>query len=318
MEAIVYSVIIPVYKNEESIPRLVAALREMSKALAQQLEVVFVVDGSPDKSFEMLKDLLPSLQMPAQLIGHSRNFGSFPAIRTGLASAKGQFFGVMAADLQEPPELLVEFFKALNDGECDVTIGTRSGRSDPFMSRLASSVFWGLYRKLVVKDMPEGGVDIFGCNRIFRDQLLTLEESRSSLIALIFWLGFKRKMIPYVRLVREEGKSAWTLSKKIDYMLDSVFAFTDYPIRLLMKIGAIGSALAILLAITVIIGKVTGGIDVPGYAATMITVLLLGALNLFGLGLVGTYAWRSYENSKRRPLAIVASKYDNYREFIND
>ena len=318
MDAIIYSVIIPVYKNEESIPRLVVALTDMSEALAKQLEVVFVVDGSPDKSFEMLKTLLPQLQMPAQLIAHSRNFGSFPAIRTGLASAKGQYFGVMAADLQEPPELLVEFFKALNDAECDVTIGTRSGRSDPLMSRLASSVFWGLYRKLVVKDMPEGGVDIFGCNRIFRDQLLTLEESRSSLIALIFWLGFKRKMIPYTRRAREEGKSAWTLSKKIDYMLDSVFAFTDYPIRLLMKIGALGSAIAVLLAIVVVAGKMTGSIDVPGYAATMITVLLLGALNLFGLGLVGTYAWRSYENSKKRPLAIVASKYDNHREFIND
>lgn len=318
MDTIIYSVIIPVYKNEESIPRLVATLKEMSDALAKQLEVVFVVDGSPDKSFEILKTLLPQLQMPAQLIAHSRNFGSFPAIRTGLASAKGQYFGVMAADLQEPPELLVEFFKALSYGECDVTIGTRSGRSDPFMSRLASSIFWGLYRKLVVKDMPEGGVDIFGCNRIFRDQLLNLEESRSSLIALIFWLGFKRKIIPYVRRVREEGKSAWTLSKKIDYMLDSVFAFTDYPIRLLMKIGALGSAVAILLAIVVVSGKIMGSIDVPGYAATMIAVLLLGALNLFGLGLVGTYAWRSYENSKRRPLAIVSSRYDNYREFIND
>jgi polyisoprenyl-phosphate glycosyltransferase len=318
MDAIIYSVIIPVYKNEESIPRLVAALTEMSGALAKQLEVVFVVDGSPDRSFEMLKTLLPQLPMPAQLIAHSRNFGSFPAIRTGLAAAKGEYFGVMAADLQEPPELLVEFFKALNAGECDVTIGTRSGRSDPLMSRLASSVFWGLYRKLVVKDMPEGGVDIFGCNRIFRDQLLILEESRSSLIALIFWLGFKRKMIPYVRRVREEGKSAWTLSKKIDYMMDSVFAFTDYPIRLLMKIGALGSTLAIFLALAVVVGKITGGIDVPGYAATMITVLLLGALNLFGLGLVGTYAWRSYENSKRRPLAIVASKHDNYRESIDD
>ena len=318
MDSMIYSVIIPVYKNEESIPRLVAALTEMSDALAKQLEVVFVVDGSPDKSFEMLKALLPTLPMSAQLIAHSRNFGSFPAIRTGLAAAKGHYFGVMAADLQEPPELLVEFFGVLHADECDVAIGIRSGRADPFMSRLASSVFWGLYRKFVVKDMPEGGVDIFGCNRIFRDQLLTLEESRSSLIALIFWLGFKRKMIPYVRRAREEGKSAWTLSKKVDYMLDSVFAFTDYPIRLLMKMGALGSALAVLLAIIVVVGKLTGSIDVPGYAATMITVLLLGALNLFGLGLVGAYAWRSYENSKRRPSAIVAARYENHMEPVND
>ncbi|HEY0892078.1 MAG TPA: glycosyltransferase family 2 protein [Cellvibrio sp.] len=318
MGTVVYSVVIPVYKNEESIPRLIKALEQMSLELDKKLEVVFVVDGSPDSSFELIKNALDSLPFVAQLIGHSRNFGSFPAIRTGLAAARGNYFGVMAADLQEPPELLVEFFKALDANQCDVAIGTRNGRSDPFASRIASSIFWGLYRRLVVKEMPEGGVDVFGCNRIFRDQLLALEESRSSLIALIFWLGFRRKLISYTRLQREEGKSAWTLSKKIDYMLDSVFAFTDYPIRLLMKIGAFGSAIAVLLAIVVVVGKLTGNIDVPGYAATMLAVLFLGALNLFGLGLVGTYAWRGYENSKKRPLAIVAVKHDNQKDSIND
>lgn len=313
MAGIIYSVIIPVYKNEESLPRLFKALESMNAHLNGQMEAVFVVDGSPDNSFQVIKNALKELPFAAQLIGHSRNFGSFPAIRTGLIAAKGEFFGVMAADLQEPPELICEFFLALAADECDVSIGTRNGRTDPYFSRLASSIFWGLYRRLVVKDMPEGGVDIFGCNRVFRDHLLQLEESRSSLIALIFWLGFRRKFVSYVRQARLEGKSAWTLSKKIDYMLDSIFAFTDYPIRLLMKIGALGSVAALLLALVVLVGKLTGSIDVPGYAATVITVLFLGALNLFGLGLVGTYAWRSYENSKQRPLAVVASRLDNYQ-----
>lgn len=313
MASIVYSVIVPVYRNEESLPRLLRALEEMNAQLERQLEVVFVIDGSPDRCYEIIKSRLDSLPFAAQLIVHSRNFGSFPAIRSGLISAKGDFFGVMAADLQEPPELLIQFFASLKNDEADVTIGTRSGRSDPLPSRIASGMFWGLYRRLVVKDMPEGGVDIFGCNKAFRDQLLNLEEARSSLIALIFWLGFRRKLISYTRREREEGKSAWTLSKKIDYMLDSIFAFTDYPIRLLMRIGAIGSLLSVIMAIAVIIGRSTGAIDVPGYAATMLTVLFLGALNLFGLGLVGTYAWRSYENSKKRPLAIVAMKHDNQR-----
>jgi glycosyltransferase involved in cell wall biosynthesis len=313
MANIIYSVIIPVYKNEQSLPRLFKALEAMNINLGSQMEAVFVVDGSPDSSLQVIKTALNDLPFAAQLIGHSRNFGSFPAIRTGLGFAKGEFFGVMAADLQEPPELICEFFGSLAANECDVSIGTRNGRTDPFLSRMASSIFWGLYRRLVVKDMPEGGVDIFGCNRVFRDHLLQLEESRSSLIALIFWLGFRRKFVSYIRQERLEGKSAWTLSKKIDYMLDSIFAFTDYPIRLLMKIGALGSAAAVLLAVIVLIGKVTGNIDVPGYAATVLSVLFMGALNLFGLGLVGTYAWRAYENSKKRPLAVVASKQDNYQ-----
>lgn len=311
MENIKYSLVIPVYKNEDSIDRLISTLEGMNKQLANSLEVIFVVDGSPDKCFMLLKQALPTISFSAQLILHSRNFGSFPAIRSGLVAARGLFFGVMAADLQEPPELLVKLFNSLSLDECDVAIGTRSGRTDPFLSRIASQIFWGLYRKLVVPDMPKGGVDVFGCNRHFRDELLKLEESRSSLIALIFWLGFRRVLVSYERQSRQEGHSAWTLTKKIDYMMDSIFAFTDYPIRLLMRIGAIGSILSVLLACVVVVARIGGMIEVPGYAATMLAVLVLGALNLFGLGLVGTYAWRGYENSKQRPIAIVALRVSN-------
>lgn len=308
-----FSVVIPVYKNEASIPRLLQALSAMSLELSGEMEAVFVVDGSPDQSFALLRASLDGLDFSAQVLVHSRNFGSFPAIRTGLLAARGDYFGVMAADLQEPPELLIAFFKALAADECDVAIGTRTGRNDPLMSRMASGVFWGLYRRLVVPDMPEGGVDVFGCNRVFRDQLLKLEESRSSLIALIFWLGFRRKFFNYERIERREGKSSWTLRKKIDYMMDSIFAFTDYPIRLLIRIGMVGCILSGILGALVLAGHLAGRITVPGYAATMMVVLFFGMLNLLGLGLVGTYAWRGYENSKQRPLAVVCMRYVNQR-----
>lgn len=306
-----YSVVIPVYKNEASILRLLEALTTMNQDLNGQLEAVFVVDGSPDQSYALLREAIDKLSFPAQLLAHSRNFGSFSAIRSGLEVARGEYYGVMAADLQEPPDLLVAFFMALEEDECDVAIGTRVGRNDPLMSRLSSGLFWGLYRRLVVRDMPKGGVDVFGCNRQFRDQLLKLEESRSSLIGLIFWLGFRRKLVGYERQLRQEGKSAWTLSKKVDYMMDSIFAFTDYPIRLLIRIGAIGSLLSALFGIIILIARLSGAIEVPGYAATMVAVLFLGALNLFGLGMVGTYAWRGYENTKQRPLAVVAMRTQN-------
>lgn len=306
-----FSIVIPVYQNEGSIPRLLQTLSEMNGKLNGSLEAIFVVDGSPDQSFALLRDALTRLDFSAQLLVHSRNFGSFPAIRTGLTVARGAYFGVMAADLQEPPELLIAFLKALEANECDVAIGTRTNRHDPLTSRLASNIFWGLYRRLVVQEMPKGGVDIFGCNRTFRDQLLKLEESRSSLIALIFWLGFRRKLISYERLKRQEGQSSWTFRKKIEYMMDSIFAFTDYPIRLLIRIGIVGCVLSIILSILVFAGHLSGRINVPGYAATMLVVLFFGTLNLFGLGLVGTYAWRGYDNSKRRPSAVISMTINN-------
>lgn len=306
-----YSLIVPVYRNEESIHRLINAVKSIGEKLSENFETVFVVDGSPDRSFALLKEGMESLTFPVQLIAHSRNFGSFPAIRTGLIAARGEYFAVMAADLQEPPELMINFFTTLAADECDVTIGIRAKRNDPWFSRVTSCLFWGVYRRWVVPDMPEGGVDIFGCNRIFRDHLVKLDESRSSLVALIFWLGFRRKYIEYERLPRAEGTSAWTFRKKLSYMMDSIFAFTDLPIRLLMRIGLLGMLIAMIAGVIVFVSRITGLISVSGYAPEMLAILFFGALNIFGIGLVGTYAWRAYENTKHRPLSIVASTITN-------
>jgi hypothetical protein len=169
---------------------------------------------------------------------------------------------------------------------------------------MASNIFWGLYKRYVIPEMPDGGVDMFSCNLEFRNNLLKLEERHSSLIAQIFWLGFRRQVVPYSRAAREHGKSAWTLRKKVNYLMDSVFSFTDLPIRLLIRVGAAGSALSALYGISVMLAKLGGLIDVPGYAMTLFTITLLGSLNLLGLGVIGSYAWRTYENTKGRPLAI--------------
>ncbi|VVN16002.1 putative glycosyltransferase [Pseudomonas fluorescens] len=226
------------------------------------------------------------------------------AIRTGLQLGLGERFAVMAADLQEPPELVLEMNALLMTQNMDVVVGVREGRDDPVLSQLASKIFWGLYRRYVVPEIPLGGVDMFACNKSFRDTLLTLEERHSSLIAQIFWLGFRRTSVKYLRKKREHGLSAWTLRKKINYMMDSVFAFTDLPIRLLIRVGGAGSVLALFFGVIVIAAKLGGEILVPGYAVTMLMITLLGSLNLMGLGVVGSYAWRTYENTKSRPHAI--------------
>ncbi|NND00775.1 MAG: glycosyltransferase family 2 protein [Gammaproteobacteria bacterium] len=306
-----FTTVVPVYKNADSIPRLLSALAEIADNLNQQMEVVFVVDGSPDRSFQLLQQALEEVNYPAQVLVHSRNFGSFAAVRTGLAAATGEYFCTMAADLQEPPELLPQVFEELQSEACDVVIAVRETRDDGFFSMLTSKLFWWGYRRFVVPEMPRGGVDVFGCNRQFRDQLLQLEESHSSLVSLIFWLGFRRREVSYVRLKREEGISSWTFRKKLRYMSDSIFAFTDLPIRALTLIGLLGTIVSAGLGCLVLVASLTGNIEVSGYAATMLTILSLGSLNLLGLGLVGNYAWRAYENSKQRPQAIVSIKQQN-------
>ncbi|MFK3798199.1 glycosyltransferase family 2 protein [Pseudomonas sp. NPDC088444] len=301
---ILLTLVIPVYRNESNLPDLLVAVSALNVELNSELEVVFVIDGSPDRCYEILRDALPSQPFRSKLVLLSRNFGSFMAIRTGLQNGSGDRFAVMAADLQEPPELVLEMNRVLLRNDIDVVVGVREGRQDPWATRTASKIFWGLYRRYVIPEIPPGGVDMFACNKAFRDTLLTLDERHSSLIAQIFWLGYRREVVTYSRQERVHGKSAWTLRKKVNYLMDSVFSFTDLPIRLLTRVGAFGSTLAALFGVFTLAAKLHGMIEVPGYAMIMLAITFLGCLNLLGLGIVGSYAWRTYENTKNRPLAI--------------
>jgi glycosyltransferase involved in cell wall biosynthesis len=301
------SLVIPVYKNEANLDRLLAELVKLATRIPGEFEVVFVVDGSPDRCLQTLRERLPALPLRSQLLSLSRNFGSFAAIAAGLERARGVNMAVMAADLQEPPELVLQFFEALGAGRADVVFGVRGRRSDPWYSELASNIFWSLYRKFVIKDIPRGGVDVFGCTREVRDHLLQLQGVDSNLIALLFWLGFRREYFVYERQARREGKSAWTFGKKLRYCLNSIFNFTDLPVLLLLYSGGVALALAIAASILVIAAKVRGDIQVPGYTPIVLATLFFGALTSLGFGIVGQYLWLGLQVGRRRPNYIVHS-----------
>jgi glycosyltransferase involved in cell wall biosynthesis len=299
------SVIVPLYRNALDIPDLLERLTELHARVPSGIEAVCVVDGSPDDCHGLLAKALPAMPFASRLVLLSRNFGSFAAIREGLRTAGGRWFAVMSADLQEEASVVIAFFDALRADEADVVLGVRSGRADPWLDRVASGIFWGLYRALIRRDLPPGGVDVFGCNAAFRDQLVRFSESYSSLVGQILWLGFRRKLTPYRRVARRRGRSAWTARRKISYLLDSVYSFSDLPVRAFLALGALGLVTSVILAAAVIAAKLTGAIPVPGYAATVLTIIFFASLNLLGLGIVGSYVWRAYENTKARPLAVV-------------
>lgn len=307
-----YSIVVPVYGNEDGIPFLLERLVEVTASLGSGAEVVFVVDGSPDRSYEILAESLPTVALRSQLIRHSRNFGSFAAIRTGMTHAAGEYIAVMAADLQEPPELVLDFFEVLSTGEVDVAVGRREGRDDPLLSRLSSGAFWKVYKRWIFPDMPEGGVDIFACNRAVAYEILALDEAHSSLIGLLYWVGFRRAEISYRRQPREHGKSGWSFSKKLRYLLDSVFSFTDIPLSLLLAVGTIGSFFTLVAGAVVLIAFLLGGIKEPGYTPLMMVILFSTFTMLIALGIVGSYVWRAFENTKRRPGAIVMSRWASH------
>lgn len=304
-----YSLVVPVYGNEATIEPLVSTVRALADRLPAPLELVVVVDGSPDRSHELLRKELATTGLTAQLLAHSRNFGSFAAVRTGLAAARGEYIAVMAADLQEPVELVEQFFAALAADQADVTVGVRRSRDDPSLVSLSSRVSWGFYRRLIQREMPAGGIDVFGCTAAVRDQLVELKERNSSLVGLLLWVGYRRLEIPYDRVARADGgRSGWTLAKRIKYLADGSFAFSSLPLRLFSIAGALGIVGGLAAAVVVFGFWAAGTIDVPGYTPLILSVLLLHSLTLFGLGVIGSYLWRTFENTKQRPNAIVAER----------
>ena len=298
------SVIIPVYMNERSLRDVI--LRLESIALTTSMEAVFVIDGSPDRSFELLAAELPNAGFCSQLLSHSRNFGSFPALKTGMTVARGRILAMMAADLQEPEELVPQLYASLKDGTYDVALATRTARADLLRDRLSSSVFWYLYRRIVQPNMPSGGVDVFACNSRASKALLRLNESNSSLVGQLLWIGFSVVNVPYARQPRLHGKSQWTFRKKSRYMLDSIFAFTDLPMSLMLWLGVSGSLCVLLVSALIAVAWLRGHIPVLGYTPLMLTILFATFLLQTSLGVVGGYVWRCFENTKSRPWALIS------------
>lgn len=302
------SIIVPLYRSEDNIPRLFQELLRIAELIPITTEFVFVDDGSPDRSAMLIDERLAGLSRPAQLVRLSRNFGAFPAISAGLNHARGDYFAVIAADLQEPPEIIIEFLDRMRNQGADIVFGVRTSRKDPLMTRIYSSLFWSLYRLLVNPEIPAGGVDVFGCNRLVRDQICSMKEVETSLVGLLFWVGYRRAFVPYERRERFEGQSAWTFAKKLQYLMNSVFNFTDLPIRMLLAGGFLGMLLAIIGAAAVVVARMAGNIAVPGYSATAVLIFFFGGLTTSGLGIVGQYLWLCLQNARNRPAFIVRER----------
>ncbi|TPN41027.1 glycosyltransferase family 2 protein [Mesorhizobium sp. B2-3-3] len=304
------SIVFPIYRNQANIPSLLQAVADFHSRYQGDIEFVFVVDGSPDESGPLLVRALKGSGYDYKIIFHSRNFGSFTAIRTGLEHASGDQVAAMAADLQEPPDLIVEFFSKLAQDEADVVFGQRTGRSDPPLTKFLSRTFWAAYRKLVLPSMPSGGVDIFACNRQVLEAILSIEEPNSSLVVQLFWVGFRREFVPYRRREREHGTSAWSMARRFRYMMDSILSFSDFPIMLTLWVGFAGCVLSILFAAVTVIARLLGNIDPAGYTTLVLLIVGFGSASLMVQGILGCYLWRAVENTKSRPLRIISRVID--------
>jgi glycosyltransferase involved in cell wall biosynthesis len=300
------SVVVPVYRNEATLPELLNQIAALYQQGGDTFEVVFVIDGSPDQSYALLKLRLPEMPFPSQLVCLSRNFGSFAAVRAGMSLATGDAVAILAADLQQPVSSVRQFFDA-NERGADIAIGQRASRSDPWLTQMAATMFWRLYRRFVQPQMTPGGVDSFACTRQVRDILVALPEANSALIGLLFWVGFDREHVTYPRAARIRGKSGWSLGRKFRYAFDAAFAFSDLPITAMIVTGIVGLGCALAASVALLVAWALGAVDVKGYTPLMLAVLFSFSALLLALGIVGGYVWRIFENTKGRPTHLVRS-----------
>jgi glycosyltransferase involved in cell wall biosynthesis len=299
------SVVVPVYGNEASLPDLLQQMAALHQRCAG-VEGVFVVDGSPDNSYALLRLRLPGMPFRSTLVSLSRNFGSHAAIRAGMQAADAEAIAVLAADLQQPVSSIDQFFQALDDG-ADIVIGERVSRDDRWTSRVASDLFWAIYRRFVDRRVPSGGVDSFACTRQVRDVLVSLPEASSNLLGLLFWVGFRRASVSYPRGARKAGRSGWTLARRLRYAFDTAFAFSDLPITLMMTAGILGIGAACAGGAFLLVARLLNTVAVPGYSAIMLVTLFSFSTLVLGLGIIGGYVWRISESTKGRPTYLVSS-----------
>lgn len=298
------SIIVPVYYNQDNLLPLYADLKEkVLTKLDTEYELIFVDDGSKDKSYEVMKDLA-KVDKNIKLVKLSRNFGEHSALLAGLSQCTGDCAVRKAADLQEPSEVILEMIKKYKEGN-KVVLAVRADREEPVTQKAFSNLYAFLMRKLALHNMPKGGFDTFLIDRQVIDVVVKMQESNTSLMSQILWTGFETATVPYVRKKREIGKSRWTLSKKIKLVYDSLLSFSYFPIKLITTAGFLSFLIAIILLIVIVYKRMTGIIDVEGYTSIIMIMLMGFGIIMLSIGILGEYLWRTYDAARNRPPYII-------------
>ena len=302
------SVVVPVYFNAESLPRLAERLRAVADAADHDFEVIFVDDGSGDESWERILEI--ARRWPAARgVRLTRNFGSQMAIVAGLSEAKGAAAAVLSADLQEPPELLTEMVAAWRRGATSV-LAVRRSRPEGWTTRAAASLYYRTLRWLAFAEMPAGGFDCFLIGRPAIDFLVQSREVNTSLPGLLLWAGFATALVSYDRVAREEGESRWTFGKKLKQFVDSVIAFSYAPLRWMSLAGAVLALFAFAYTAFLIGYKFFHGQPIQGWTSLMVALTFFSGVQLLSLGVLGEYLWRTLDAARARKRFLIQEKTD--------
>ncbi len=297
------SIIIPVYRNEDTLKDLYYDLKEKVFQKTDDYEVVFVNDGSDDNSWNIIQELQKE-DSKIVAVNLSKNFGEHAGILAGLEICTGDCAVTKQADLQEDSTLIVDMYNVWRTGK-KVVLAARRTRQDGFFTKFFAGLYYIFVRKCINKKMPKGGCDCFLIDRQVITTILNLDEINSSLILQILWTGYDSQLVYFDRQKREKGKGAWTFAKKIKLVMDSFIGFSYIPIKIVWFTGLLFLLFSFYLGTSILIEYCKVGINVNGWASIMCLILICTGFILLFLGILGEYIWRIYDETRNRPIYII-------------
>lgn len=304
----VISLVCPCYNEEEVIDLFLKEVSIILDEIGESYEIVFVNDGSRDETFQKLLDAKNQYQN-IRIINLSRNFGKESALTAGLDQARGEVIIPIDVDLQDPPELIKDFINHWKEGS-DVVLAKRVDRStDSLAKRWSAKLFYRFNNKISKIPIPENVGDYRLITRKVLNALQQLPESERFMKGLFAWVGFKTSVVEYKREERKAGNTSFNGWKLWNLAIEGITSFSTFPLKVWLYMGFMISLLSFIYGAVIIFKTLIFGVDMPGYASTMTTILFLGGIQLIGIGVLGEYIGRIYMESKRRPTYIIEDEY---------
>jgi polyisoprenyl-phosphate glycosyltransferase len=304
MDAPKYSIVVPVYNEEESIAELVARLREIMDKLDGPAEALLVDDGSQDLSYPLMLDA-HDRDPRFKVIQLSRNFGHQLAITAGMDNASGQAVVVMDADLQDPPQVILDMAAKWQEG-FEVVYAVRRHRPGETRFKTATATtFYSVLRRLASIEQTVDVGDFRLVDRKALDAFLGMREHNRYVRGMFSWIGFRQAAVPYDREPRHAGSSKYPLRKMIKFAADALVGFSTAPLRFALIGGFVIALLSVGYGLVAIALKLAGLPYVPGYASLLVTIAFLSGVQLMVMGMVGQYVARVYDETRGRPLYLV-------------
>ena len=297
------SIVIPVYYNSDTLRDLYDDLKNKVLGIIGEYEIVFVDDGSGDESWKIMNEIRLE-DSNVKCVKLSRNFGEHAAIFAGLSVCTGDCAVTKQADLQEDSALILQMYESWKKGN-EIVLAARRSRKDNPIYVLFAGLYYKMIRKIVNKNMPDGGCDCYLVGRKAINELIKLNEKNSSLTLQVMWLGFQTDIIYFDRLEREKGKGRWTMAKKVKLVMDSILSFSYAPLRMMMYAGFLFDIFSLILFISVLVEYFTVGTTMAGWSSLMCVVLLGFGMIMTMIGIIGEYIWRALDASRNRPPFII-------------